>query len=280
MYATSFTSNRGSGGTGNKTVISGNKFPIGSKIYYYNGDADIVTADLSSGNFTSLPFYDSFETVNARYSAVTGTNINLSGSSNSNVYLLVSIIENYKYWTPVGKSTEIIVTGNNLVSGNFYIYLGKTNGSDSYTFQLEDNNPLYYYDGTDLIEWSTYVASHYNSAEMVYRYCVMGTSVIGRGESTVSIGNVVNSGASFLDNLEGMPAGVYKVTLQRNVNWTTKPHNIVLALRFRNSSSDTWKYICHTQKSVHDVCDAFSDQAPVSQIGLDYFICVDFINIT
>jgi hypothetical protein len=76
------------------------------------------------------------------------------------VYLRVSVDNGY--WKPYyksGETTEIIVTSNNLVSDNFYIYLGKTVGSTGYKFQLEDNNPLYYYDGTNLIDWATYQAS-------------------------------------------------------------------------------------------------------------------------
>lgn len=151
MYATSFTSNNGVGGTGSKTVLTGNKFPIGCKIYYYNGNVDIVAADLSNGNFTSLITYRSFEAVNARYTAVTGTSVNLNNGAFSDVYLRVELVDNDRYWQPVykeGQTNEIIVTADNLVDGGYYIHLGKTSGSNNYTFQLEDNNQLYFYGNT------------------------------------------------------------------------------------------------------------------------------------
>lgn len=153
MTMTSFTTSSGMNG---KPPIEGKVFPIGCKIYYHP-DEQLFSA---TTNFVSKKFYSTYKEVNARYSAVTGTSVSLGSSSSSSVYLRVSI-EN-GYWKPFvksGQTTEIIVSSNNLVNKNFYIYLGKTVGSTGYTFQLEDNNPLYYYDGLSLIDWASYQAS-------------------------------------------------------------------------------------------------------------------------
>ena len=161
MTMTSFTT---TGGTGSKSPITGIVFPIGCKIYYH-GETEAFAATTS---FTSKEFYASHNSVNARYSAVTGSSIRLSSSSASTVYLRVLVANGY--WFPYyknGFTTENIVTSDNLVSGDFYIYLGKTAGANSYTFQLEDNNPLYYYDGTKLIDWATYVAEQNAGATYV-----------------------------------------------------------------------------------------------------------------
>ena len=149
MNMTSFTT---SGGTGAKAPIEGKVFPIGCKIYY----TDSSTAFQSNKSFISRRFYTSYKKVDARYSAITGTEVSLSTSINSTVYLHVML--DHEYWCPYykdGSTVELVVTSEQLVSGNFYIYLGKTTGSEVYEFQLEDNNPLYYYDGEKLIDWAT-----------------------------------------------------------------------------------------------------------------------------
>ena len=59
-------------------------------------------------------FYTSHELVDARYTAITGSSINLSKSSHSSVYLRVSIVDD-EYWTPYkenNNNVEIIVTYN------------------------------------------------------------------------------------------------------------------------------------------------------------------------
>jgi hypothetical protein len=110
--------------------------------------------------------------VDVRYTAVTGSNIHLEGGERSSVFLRVTL-DNDGYWSPFykeGNDTEIIVTSDDLEAGDFYIYLGKTNGTSDYTIQLEENHTLYYYDGTKLVDWATYIAEHnmVSSAKQVW----------------------------------------------------------------------------------------------------------------
>lgn len=161
MVLTSFTT---TGGTGQKTPVTSYKFPIGSKIYFYNFGTAAATAG------TLWDVYTQFRRVDARYSAITGENVSLGSSTSSSAYyyttsvfLLVSM--DGEYWKPYykdGSTTEIIVSLDQLVSGNYYIYLGRTTAEmgdvNHRYFQLEDNNPLYYYDGTDLIDYATHIA--------------------------------------------------------------------------------------------------------------------------
>lgn len=164
MYMTSFTTG---GGTGNKVPASNLVFPIGCKIYYY----DESEAFASMTAFTNKKFYSSFNGVDGRYSAITGYHLSLSSSSTSNVYMRVMVGSTLGYWSPfykAGTTTEIFVTSDNLVSGEFYIHLGKTIGTNGVMFQLEDNNPLYYYDATNgLTDWATYVAKTYGGSSYV-----------------------------------------------------------------------------------------------------------------
>lgn len=153
MAMTSFTD---VGGTGSKTALSEVKFPIGCKIYYHpdSEEAPAVTS------FYHKKFYTSYKSVDARYSAITGSNVSLGTQNWTSVYLMVSV-DGY-YWSPYykeGSSEEIIVSPDNFKSGNYYIYLGKksTLTINGYEFQLEDNNILYYFNGDDLIDWATHL---------------------------------------------------------------------------------------------------------------------------
>lgn len=164
MYMTSFTTG---GGTGNKVPASNLAFPIGCKIYYY----DESEAFASMTAFTNKKFYSSFNGVDGRYSAITGYHLSLSSSSTSNVYMRVMVGSTLGYWSPfykAGTTTEIFVTSDDLVAGEFYIHLGKTIGTNGVMFQLEDNNPLYYYDATNgLTDWATYVAKTYGGSSYI-----------------------------------------------------------------------------------------------------------------
>lgn len=158
----SFAFYNGNDGTVSKTKLTTMRFPIGCKIYYYAGATLPI---LSSGSFIeNTDIYSTHDDVDARYSAVTGSNISLSSGAVSDVYLRVQIVNSY-YWRPYGTvndGVEIIVDGMSLVAENFYIYLGKTSRvveNEPWHFQLEDNNPLYYFDGKELIPYENYLIS-------------------------------------------------------------------------------------------------------------------------
>ena len=146
-----------SGTHSSKSADIGASFPIGCKIYYHPDDTDF------NGNtsFTAKRFYSSYDSVDARYTAIYGYNVSLSSEGASNVYLRVMVNYNGTRWYPYSEKVdtpEIIVTSDDLEADNFYIYLGKVSSSNVYSFQLEENNPLYYYDGVQLINWATYIA--------------------------------------------------------------------------------------------------------------------------
>lgn len=146
-------------GTGNKTPIGGYSFPFGAKIYYYDSDTPLTDFE---EDFLSLKLLSSHDDVDARYSAVTGTSLNLGKSDSSKVFLRVLVYD--KNWEPYykpGLSAEIIVSSDQLVNGGDYILLGYTSASDNYTIQLVDNNVLYHFDGTDLVPYDTYLLNYY-----------------------------------------------------------------------------------------------------------------------
>lgn len=165
MTMTSFTT---TGGTSAKTPISGLWFPIGCKIYFRDSSSALAADD----DFTSETFYSTHKNVDVRYSAITGSNISLGYMNYSAVFLRVEV-NNFGYWKPystqssgggVLTNTEFIVTIDQLVQDNYYIYLGRTVGTSGHIIQLEDNNNLYYFDGKGLVDWAKHVALQYYSS--------------------------------------------------------------------------------------------------------------------
>lgn len=238
MYMTSFT---GTGGNGGGAPLTSVQFPIGCKIYYHPSD----TAVSANTEFTSKKFYTTFKEVDGRYSSVTGSSLNLNSQntgSTSTIYLRVLVEDGY--WKPYYKpndTNEIIVSSNQLQSGNFYIYLGKKIGSDAYKFQLEDNNPLYYYDGYDLIDWATYIAANGS-----YRPSIAKFDLVEQQTRTVG-----SSGESeqtmYFSSMTNIPAGQYKVTVMRHVWYDgssiSSDFDVNAVLRFKRSGGSAWTYI-------------------------------------
>ena len=254
MTMTSFTT---TGGSSSKSPITGLVFPIGCKIYYH-GETDAFAATTS---FTSKEFYATHNLVNARYSAVTGSSISLSSSSASTVYLRVMVA--YGYWSPYykqGAVSEIIVTSDNLVSGGFYIYLGKTTGDNSYTFQLEDNNPLYYYDGTKLVDWATYQASDSAPSYTAGDGISISNGVISctprpyKKEffttASFNADSLYQKGWQNFVASSNLEVGTYKVTLQVHLYIVSNADNMMPAgcvvnayMRSKATASSSYQYI-------------------------------------
>lgn len=254
MYMTSFT---GTGGNSGGTPLTSVQFPIGCKIYYHPSD----TAVSANTEFTSKKFYTTFKEVDGRYSSVTGSSLNLNSQntgSTSTIYLHVLI--DGEYWKPyykTGDTNEIIVSSNQLQPGNFYIYLGKKIGTDAYTFQLEDNNPLYFYDGTNLIDWATYIAANTISVAGGTGLSMNGTVVsyapvnakfdlIEQQPISISSTGIFEHQKTFSSSTN-IPAGQYKVTVMRHVWYDgssiSSDSDVNAVLRFKRGGGNTWTYI-------------------------------------
>lgn len=234
------------GGSGDKTPNSTPHFPIGSKIYYHPDD----TAFSANTDFTSKTFYSTYNNVDARYSATNGSSLSLGSSSTSNVYLRVVASPSGSTWNVYDKG-NIIVTSGNLVADNFYIYLGKTVGSTAYTFQLEDNNPLYYYDGTKLIDWARYVSSNlYSAGDGIgvangvishngwnYYEGLPSNTTINDGGFVLGVGGIVSS----------MPSGVYVINANALIsNPNERQLQAHLVMRYKLSQSGVLTSIAAT----------------------------------
>lgn len=264
MYMTSFT---GTGGDGGGAPLTSVQFPIGCKIYYHPSE----TAVSANTEFTSKKFHTTFKEVDGRYSSVTGSSLNLNSQntgSTSTIYLHVLI--DGEYWKPyykTGATNEIIVSSNQLQSGNFYIYLGKKIGVDAYTFQLEDNNPLYFYDGTNLIDWASYQA---NKSATTY---TAGDGIIIDNNHEISVNipykketfssssfNVNSSYSKGLQNYTtNLSVGTYKVTLQVHLYIVSNTNNMMPAgcvvnvcMRNKRTTSSSYQYILGATETLSD----------------------------
>lgn len=140
-------------GTGAKDAVD-SEFKLGQPIFYNAATSDIAeNTQLTSENFhVSRLYFD------MRY---TGTNTVLSSAigHGHDVYLEVTVNPEAGTYTPTWR---LLVTDAQLNPYNFYIHVGRQQSNSSSYWNrcsLLANNPLYYYDGTNLIPYDTWRAS-------------------------------------------------------------------------------------------------------------------------
>ena len=207
-------------------------YPIGCQIYYHP-DEIAYSADT---DFVGKRFYATYDKVDARYSAVDPTNLNLAAGNVSSVYLRV-IVKSNGWSVSQDPKDEIIVTADNLIANNWYIYLGKTNGDEnSYTFQLERNHPLYFYDGNDLISYESYFS--------VDRHWYASLP-----EQTIDNTGIMNYGTN--GNLLHLKKGLYKVTVQRNIRYAGSSIQYAYLTFKYSPDSSTYTNICADSITLH-----------------------------
>lgn len=151
----SFTTSHG---TGAKSPVDLD-FKIGQPLFYRGASSDVS----AGATFSSTDFYISFYQFDIRY---TGTNTLLTSSigKGHDIYLEVSVNPQAGTYRP---TERLLVTDAQLVQGKFYIHVGRqqsNNASYWYRCTLLASNPLYYYDGTNLISYSTWRANVYSLA--------------------------------------------------------------------------------------------------------------------
>ena len=135
-----------SGGTGtDKEANTTAKFPIGTKIHYYNGSTTIP----SDSRMPTNTNYYVYNAVNINYTS------NFSGATGATSFgqyqhaFLKVTVNSDATWSPAAYSetNSVIVRFDELETDCYYIYIGHTYYSSYYQVALNINNPLYYYDG-------------------------------------------------------------------------------------------------------------------------------------
>lgn len=140
-------------GTGAKQPVDID-FRIGQPLFYRELDTEV-----SEGvTFSTASFFVSYSNFNMRY---TGTNTLLTSSigKGHDIYLEVSVDPRAGTYRPTAR---LLVTDAQLVQGKFYIHVGRQQSNTAsywYRCNLLASNPLYYYDGTNLIPYDTWRAN-------------------------------------------------------------------------------------------------------------------------
>lgn len=140
-------------GTGAKNPVDLD-FKIGQPLFYRG-----LSTDVSAGaTFETVSFYVSQYYFDMRYS---GTNTILTSSigKGHDIYLEVTVDPQAGTYRPTAR---LLVTDAQLVQGNFYIHVGRQYSIDTsywYRCSLLATNPLYYYDGTNLVSYDIWRAN-------------------------------------------------------------------------------------------------------------------------
>ena len=140
-------------GTGAKSPVDLD-FKIGQPLFYRDSDTEV-----SAGTtFSTASFFVSYSNFNMRY---TGTNTLLTSSigKGHDIYLEVSVDPQAGTYRP---TVRLLVTDAQLVQGKFYIHVGRQQSNTAsywYRCNLLASNPLYYYDGTNLVPYDIWRAN-------------------------------------------------------------------------------------------------------------------------
>ena len=165
-------------GTGTGKNVTTYKFPIGQTLFIRE---DAISAGQTTAYYT---FYQAIVYTDIRYCMCNWNASRVSTTTEVEYFMHVSVDHDAATFSPLKDTRTVnnivindhIVTKsldrNELNAGNFYIHVGyRYYDSTSYPFytSIDINNPLYYYDGTNLIEYeiwkSQQAASNYNYAD-------------------------------------------------------------------------------------------------------------------
>lgn len=126
-------------GTGTKSFYTTGKFRYKPNIYYYSGSSNVASGS-AIGSDAEYPI---ITTIDSRYSA-TGITDTVGWTMYKPIYWEVTFDEN-RHWS---------VTENGLTQtlreGYYYIYIGMPR--NTYQISLTEMHPVFYYDGTNLID--------------------------------------------------------------------------------------------------------------------------------
>lgn len=130
-------------------------FPIGAKIYYYDGVEKAAASQ--SGSLDATYFYTT-KLINVDSEGLPhGFDGGLLSESKA-IYIGVYLNDDDKSFSIVD-GLDAIVTTADMTNGTHYIRIGTMN-DDGTIIQIEQENPLYYFDKSgNLVDYATYLAS-------------------------------------------------------------------------------------------------------------------------
>lgn len=124
----------------NKTINTNGKYKLPAVILYYSAN------NTTAANTVATSTYNTFQVhyaIDLRYSH----NYTTTFTANTPTYIECTIDSN-GYWSPTTKCIT-----QTFESGKYYIYLGQTY-STAYQLSLATDHPCYYYDGTNLTDYT------------------------------------------------------------------------------------------------------------------------------
>lgn len=124
----------------NKTINTNGKYKLPAVILYYSANNTTAANTLASSTYNTFWVH---QTIDLRYSH----NYTTTFTTNTPTYIECTIDSN-GYWSPTTKCIT-----QTFESGKYYIYLGQTY-STAYQLSLATDHPCYYYDGTNLTDYT------------------------------------------------------------------------------------------------------------------------------
>lgn len=188
-----FVKSRTTGTT--KTINTEAKFRLPINILYYDAGNNAT-----NGNYVPNTYavYSAYPSIDLRYSHNYTTNFTV----NTPVYL-EGTIDSDGYFSV---STTCIT--QTFTSGKYYIFLGTSNNGNAYQLALHTSHPIYYYDGTKLVN---YVKKLYANDLTINGKTYNGTSNVDVGTLGIGYGGTgITSNPSMLVNLgSGTAANIF-----------------------------------------------------------------------
>lgn len=132
------------GGTGTSKVFnSSEKFLYPPVIMYHSANSTIANGSVIANNV----LYEQYPSVNMQYNANVTTS---SAYSQYKPLYIECTFDSNGYWSPTG-------IAQTFTSGKYYILLGCMYNTSIYQLALFAQHPLYYYDGTNLIDGESHL---------------------------------------------------------------------------------------------------------------------------
>lgn len=124
-----------------KTINTEAKFKLPINILYYGAGNDVTNGNATPNTYA---IYSAYPSIDLRYSHNYTTNFTV----NTPVYLEGTIDSNGYF-----SVTSTCIT-QTLTSGKYYIFLGTSGNSTAYQLALHTDHPIYYYNGSNLVDYT------------------------------------------------------------------------------------------------------------------------------
>lgn len=245
-----FVKSRSTGTT--KTINTEAKFRLPINILYYGTGNDATSGKAVSNTYA---LYTAYPSIDLRYSHnytttfTVNTPVYLEGTIDSNGYFSVT-------------STCITQT---LTTGKYYIFLGTSGSSTAYQLALHTDHPIYYYDGTNLVD---YTRKLYGNTLSVSGKTVALKNGLGETLSSITTQDTTYSAATIgaaglmsaadKTKLDGIATGANKITVDSalSTSSTNPVQNKLVTTELDSLKSLVADMVAITNAQIDAICGA------------------------